>query len=88
MPCRQIPHTPIVSKQQQRLFGSELARREAGETPQMPGITKRELRRHLEESRGKNLPERITPRMRRLTPKTPRISPKPPRITPKMRRIS
>ncbi|MDD5338169.1 MAG: hypothetical protein PHG35_01990 [Dehalococcoidales bacterium] len=50
-------HTPIVSRQQQKKFGAELSRREAGEPPQMPGITKRELEEHLEESRGKNLPE-------------------------------
>lgn len=52
-------HTPIVSRKQQMLFGAELSRREEGRPPEMPSITDRELREHLEESRGKKLPERV-----------------------------
>jgi len=51
-------HTPIVSKKQQGLFGAELARRKAGEKPRMKGITTRELRLHLKESKGKKLPKK------------------------------
>jgi len=51
-------HTPIVSKAQRGLFGAELARRRAGKRPRMSGITTAELRSHLRESRGKNLPRR------------------------------
>lgn len=51
-------HTPIVSEKQRGLFGAELARREAGKKPRMPGITKTELREHLKESKGKKLPVR------------------------------
>jgi hypothetical protein len=51
-------HTPIVSKAQQGKFGAEYARRRAGEKPRMPGITKKELRAHLKESKGKDLPAR------------------------------
>jgi hypothetical protein len=50
-------HTPIVSRSQQRLFGAELSRRQAGEEPVMMGITNQQLEEHLEESRGKELPE-------------------------------
>ena len=50
-------HTPIVSKKQQGLFGAEYARRKRGEAPRMPGITKGELKSHLEESGGKKLPK-------------------------------
>ena len=52
-------HTPITSKAEQGLMGSELARRRAGEEPRMPGITTEELRSHLHESAGKDLPKRV-----------------------------
>lgn len=48
-------HTPIVSKKQQGLFGAEYARRKEGKKGRMPGITKKELRSHLKESKGKKL---------------------------------
>ena len=48
-------HTPIVSKAQRGLFGAELARRKKGKSPRMAGITKKELRSHLKESKGKKL---------------------------------
>lgn len=51
-------HTPIVSKKQQGKFGAEYARRKAGKKPRMSGITKAELKQHLEESKGKKLPTR------------------------------
>ncbi len=50
-------HTPIVSKKQRGLFGSELARRRTGKTSRMKGITTEELVSHLEESKGKKLPK-------------------------------
>lgn len=53
-------HTPIVSKAQRGKFGAEYARRKRGEKGRMPGITKVELKSHLEESRGKKLPARTT----------------------------
>jgi hypothetical protein len=51
-------HTPITSRAQRGLFGSELARRRAGKKGRMSGITTAELRSHLQESRGKKLPAR------------------------------
>jgi len=54
-------HTPIVSKRQRGLFGSELARRRSGKKGRMSGITTKELRGHLRESRGKDLPESSYP---------------------------
>ena len=51
-------HTPIVSKKQQGLFGAEYARRKVGKSPRMKGITTEELKSHLEESAGKNLPKK------------------------------
>ena len=52
-------HTPIVSEKQRGLFGAEYARRKAGKKGRMPGITKAELKGHLEEAGGKRLPEKI-----------------------------
>jgi hypothetical protein len=51
-------HTPIVSKAQQGKMGVELGRRESGKSSQMKGITTKELKSHLRESKGKKLPER------------------------------
>lgn len=50
-------HTPITSEAQRGKFGFELARREAGKKPRMKGITTEELRAHLNEAKGKKLPE-------------------------------
>lgn len=55
--CGVREHTPIVSKKQRGLFGSELARRQTGKKGRMPGITTKELESHLRESRGKRLPK-------------------------------
>jgi hypothetical protein len=51
-------HTPIVSKRQRGLFGAEYGRRKAGKKGRMKGISTRELKSHLKESRGKKLPAR------------------------------
>jgi len=51
-------HTPITSKAQRGLFGSELARRRAGKKGRMEGITTAELESHLRESKGKRLPRK------------------------------
>jgi len=56
--CTKRKHTPIVSKKQQGLFGSELARRRAGKKSKMPDISTAELETHLRESKGKKLPKR------------------------------
>ena len=49
-------HTPITTKKQLGLFGSEYARRKAGKQRRMSGISKAQLRSHLKEwgSRGKS----------------------------------
>ncbi len=54
-PGKHRKHTPITSEKQRGLFGAELSRREAGKEPRMPGITTKELRDHLKESKGKKL---------------------------------
>lgn len=56
--CSGRKHTPITSKAQQGLFGSELARRRKGKKGRMAGITTAELESHLRESTGKKLPKR------------------------------
>lgn len=58
MPKCHRKHTPITSKKQQGLFGAEYSRRKEGRYPRMKGITTGELRSHLKESGGKNLPLR------------------------------
>jgi hypothetical protein len=58
-------HTPITSKAQQGLFGSELKRRRTGKKRKMKSITTKELRSHLKESKGKKLPARAKKRKRR-----------------------
>ena len=61
-------HTPVVSKKQRGAFGSAYGSKKAGKgkpskTPsaiwQMPMA---ELKRHLKESKGRNLPVRVTKR--------------------------
>lgn len=51
-------HTPIVSEKQRGMMGAELARRREGKKGRLPSMTTAELRGHLKESKGKNLPER------------------------------
>ena len=62
MPGKHRKHTPIVSKAQRGLFGSELRRRKLGMMAQMPSITTEELEKHLHESKGKKLPKRAKKR--------------------------
>jgi hypothetical protein len=45
-------HTPIVSRQQQKLFGAV----ESGSVT-LPGLSKQEAAAHLDESKGKKLPK-------------------------------
>ena len=54
---RDRKHTPIVSEKQRGLFGAEYARRKKGQKGRMSGITKTELKGHLEEVGGKKLPK-------------------------------
>lgn len=58
MPECHRKHTPIVSQAQRGFFGAELARKRAGKSTKTD-MSKAELGRHLEESKGKSLPERI-----------------------------
>lgn len=48
-------HTPIVSRQQQKLFGMV-----ASGNKKLPGLSKTMAKRHLDESRGKKLPSKTT----------------------------
>lgn len=56
--CGHRAHTPITSEKQRGMFGAELARREAGKESRISGITTAELKSHLHESKGKDLPAR------------------------------
>ena len=55
-------HTPIVSKKQRGLFGAEYKRRKEGKKGRISSITKKELKKHLEESKGKKLSKRVKKR--------------------------
>jgi hypothetical protein len=57
MPGKHRAHTPITSEAQQGMMGAELQRRREGKGSRMKGMTTEELRSHLKESAGKNLPE-------------------------------
>lgn len=48
-------HTPIVSRQQQKLFGAVAS----GYATKATGLSKAEAERHLTESRGKKLPKKV-----------------------------
>jgi hypothetical protein len=48
-------HTPITSEAQRRLFGAV-----ASGSADLPGLSKAEAERHLRESKGKNLPEKVS----------------------------
>ena len=58
MPGKHRKHTPITSEAQQGLMGADLARRRAGKETKLPGMTTAELRSHLRESKGKDLPKK------------------------------
>jgi len=47
-------HTPIVSRQQQKLFGMV-----ASGNKKLPGLSKKMAKLHLDESRGRKLPRRV-----------------------------
>jgi len=51
--AKERKHTPIVSRQQQKLFGAV-----ASGSKKLPGLSKREAEEHLRESKGKDLPKR------------------------------
>jgi hypothetical protein len=51
--CSGRKHTPIVSRQQQKLFGMV-----ASGKKKLPGLSQEMAEKHLEESRGKKLPKR------------------------------
>ena len=57
MPCKHKKHTPIVSRKQQGFMGAELARKRAGKKGKTT-MSQTELKRHLEESKGKKLPKK------------------------------
>lgn len=66
MPCKRKSrkHTPITSEKQRGLMGAEYRRRKEGKKGRMPGITRTELKSHLEEAGGKELPTRAKKRRR------------------------
>lgn len=51
--CLGRKHTPIVSRQQQKLFGAV-----ASGSAELPGLSKAMAKKHLDESRGKKLPSK------------------------------
>lgn len=55
--CEVRKHTPIVSEAQRRFFAAEFMRRKKGQKGRVPSITRKELKGHLAESAGKDLPE-------------------------------
>mgnify|MGYP001104372239 CR=1 FL=1 len=63
MPCKKSKrkHTPIVSERQRRFFGAEYGRAKRGEGRET-GITKADLRSHLKEVGGVELPEKAKKR--------------------------
>lgn len=65
--CKGRKHTEITTKKQRGLFGAEYKRRKEGKKGRMKGITKAELKSHLEEAGGKELPQsaKKKPRKRR-----------------------
>jgi len=61
-------HTPIVSEAQRRLFGAV-----ASGSKELPGLSKAEAERHLNESRGKKLPEKVSGASKPYPKKSKRI---------------
>ena len=55
--CKKRKHTPITSEAEQGFFGAEYAKKKAGKKGKT-GMSKKTLARHLEESKGKNLPRK------------------------------
>jgi len=56
-PGKHRKHTPITTAAQQGLMGADLARLRAGKETKT-GMSEADLVAHLEESKGKDLPER------------------------------
>ena len=50
-------HTPITSEKQRGLMGADYARAKRGQSTRT-GMSKAELKRHLEEAGGKDLPKK------------------------------
>ena len=48
-------HTPIVSKKQKRLFGAVAG----GKATKATGLSVKEAKKHLRETKGKKLPEKV-----------------------------
>jgi len=57
-------HTKITSEKQRGFFGAEYARKKEGKRG-YTDMTLAELKRHLEESRGKKLPKKSKKRKKR-----------------------
>ncbi len=51
--CGSRKHTPIVSEKQRKLFGAVAS----GKSTKATGLSRAETVRHLEEAKGKDLPE-------------------------------
>lgn len=66
MPCKKRKHTPITSEKQRGFMGVGYAKKKKGKKGKTT-MSKAELKRHLEESKGKDLPKRSRkkPRKRR-----------------------
>lgn len=56
--ARHREHTPIVSERQRGFFGAEYGRKKRGKKTRT-GMSKAELRRHLKEAKGKELPGEV-----------------------------
>lgn len=51
-------HTPITSEAQRGFFGAVLARRRRGQRAGPKSLKTKDIRSHLHEAKGKNLPKR------------------------------
>ena len=61
MPCSGRKHTPIVSEKQRGLFGHWLSNPKSRPS----SISKSEVKSHLEETKGKSLPEKMNEIMKK-----------------------
>jgi hypothetical protein len=59
--CRKRKHTPITSRKQQKFMGAELTRKKKGKKGKTK-MSKATLKRHLKESKGKQLPKKVKKR--------------------------
>jgi hypothetical protein len=58
MPGKHRKHTPIMSQAETRFFGRELSEKQKGDGSRSD-MSVAEIKRHLEERKGKKLPERV-----------------------------